>query len=63
MKRSHYWVFETPNGSNTTGICKYCGEKQSSSNTLIRKKFIKREKQVGSKEGGVSSQTSSDSVG
>lgn len=40
-KCCHYWVIETPNGSNSRGICKFCKEERLFNNSVDRY-FIKK---------------------
>ena len=47
----HYWVFETPSGPTSKGVCKKCGKKQVAENHMdaspissFRMKSMKKEK-------------------
>ncbi|MDO8568885.1 MAG: hypothetical protein Q7R57_09265 [Dehalococcoidales bacterium] len=42
-KCCHYWVIESPNGYNSRGVCKLCGEERIFNNSaeryLIKKRY------------------------
>ena len=32
----HYWIIESPNGSSSKGVCKFCNEEREFINSLLR---------------------------
>ena len=38
---NHYFIYETPNGSMSKGVCKYCGLKTKGRNSLPDKDYAR----------------------
>lgn len=41
-KCCHHWVIESPNGSSSRGVCKFCGEERIFNNSAERYLIKKR---------------------